>query len=207
MRVALEPHWRGSSLDRLLDFDHSRLAQSVKRWLERGKWLVEVEVTFSPNGERGSIDLLAFHPASGVLLVIEIKTVLPDLQAMLRSLDAKVRLAHREADRFGWKPTSVVPCLVMMETSTNRRRIADFAGVLTRFVLHGRAARRWLRSPVPLAGGGGLLVLWKLPATPGGSARRAGRERVSRSTTVSSVETLREPPFEVPIRAEHSRRA
>ena len=125
MRLALDPQWRGPSLDRLLEFDHSRLAQSVKTWLERWKWLVEVEVTFSRYGERGSIDLLAFHPTSGILLVIEIKTMLPDLQAMLRSLDAKMWLARGEAARFGWNPTAVVPCLVLMETSTNRRRVSE----------------------------------------------------------------------------------
>ena len=43
------------------------------------------------SGERGSIDILAWHPLTRVLLVIEIKSVVPDIQATLAGLDRKVR--------------------------------------------------------------------------------------------------------------------
>ncbi len=192
---------RGPGLEQLLDFDHARLSQLLKRELERLGWLVQVEVTFSRYGERGSIDLLAYHALSGTLLVIEIKTVLADLQAMLRSVDVKVRLATSEAARFGWHPTIAVPCLVLAAGSTNRRRLEQFSNLLARFALRGREARGWLRAPAPLAPGVGLLLLRKLPPTPGGSARRAGRQRVRKPRAPLSVDTVPGPPLEVPIRA------
>ena len=136
-----------------------------------------------------------------MLLVIEIKTIVPDLQAMLRSIDVKVRLAAGEASRFGWQPTAIVPCLVLADGSTNRRRLEQFSPILARFAIRGHQARSWLREPSPLAGGSGLLLLRKLSATPGGSARRAGRQRVRRRRPAVSVESPLGPPLEVPIRA------
>ncbi|HEY7969360.1 MAG TPA: helix-turn-helix transcriptional regulator, partial [Candidatus Limnocylindrales bacterium] len=59
--------WRGEHLDRLLDAGHARLVSVVAARLGRQGWLVAVEVTFSIWGERGSFDLLAFHPPSGSL--------------------------------------------------------------------------------------------------------------------------------------------
>jgi transcriptional regulator with XRE-family HTH domain len=64
--------WNGPELDRLLDEAHAALGASVKRRLERWGWLVRVEVSYSHFGERGRIDLLAFQPATGVLLVVEL---------------------------------------------------------------------------------------------------------------------------------------
>ncbi|MBI2782085.1 MAG: hypothetical protein HYX55_09865 [Chloroflexi bacterium] len=46
-------------------------------------WEVVLEATFFIRGERGSIDVLAWHAASRVVLVIEVKSVVPDIQAML----------------------------------------------------------------------------------------------------------------------------
>jgi transcriptional regulator with XRE-family HTH domain len=199
--IGLEPRWRGPSLDQLLDLDHSALAQRVMRQLELLGWLVQVEVTFSRYGERGSIDLLAYHPFSGSLLVIEVKTILPDLQAMLRTLDMKVRLAAAEAARFGWRPVSVVPCIVLADGTTNRRRLAQFSGLLARFAVRGRDLRAWLQAPTPLSPGVGLLLLGKVPSTPGDGTRRAGRQRMRKTASAPSVGSVNEPPLEVPIRA------
>src|SRR5690606_18288217 len=94
-RLDMRLLWNGPELDRLLDEAHAALGASVKRRLERWGWLVRVEVSYSHFGERGRIDLLAFHPAPRVLLVIELKSELVDVQALLGSLDVKVRLAPR----------------------------------------------------------------------------------------------------------------
>jgi hypothetical protein len=54
-------------------------------------------------GERGSIDLLAWHESSRTLLVIELKTELTSVEETLRRHDSKVRLAPGIArERFGW---------------------------------------------------------------------------------------------------------
>lgn len=54
--------WKGEGLDRLLDEDHARLVELVVLKLQALGWEVAVEVSFSRFGERGSIDVLAFHP-------------------------------------------------------------------------------------------------------------------------------------------------
>src|SRR5262245_4788382 len=79
--------WRGEQLDRLLDAGHARLVSRVASRLTTRGWQVAVETTFAIWGERGSIDLLAYHAQSGTLLVVEVKTVVPDFQAMISALD------------------------------------------------------------------------------------------------------------------------
>jgi hypothetical protein len=57
-RIQLAPRWKGAEVERLLDEDHSVVLAEVARRLEALGWLVEVEVTYSEYGERGSIDVL-----------------------------------------------------------------------------------------------------------------------------------------------------
>jgi hypothetical protein len=168
--------WRGGELDRLLDAGHAALQDLIKRRLEGLGWLVRAEVTFNTYGDRGSIDLLAFHPASGVLLVVEIKTVVADVQGLLRPIDVKVRLASEIAADGGWRPNAVVPALIIAEDTTSRRRVAEHAALFGRFALKGHAAAGWLRQPT--AEPSGLLMFVKLSDGTGGAARRPGRQRV-----------------------------
>lgn len=167
-RLDVRVLWNGPDLDRLLDEAHAALGASVKRRLERWGWLVRVEVSYSRFGERGRIDLLAFHPATRVLLVIELKSELVDVQALLGSLDVKVRLAPWLAERFGWTPRVVLPAIVFLEDRTNRNRLERVEPLFDRFVLRGRAAVSWLRRPTPDAPSG---LLW---FTNPGAGRRTG---------------------------------
>jgi transcriptional regulator with XRE-family HTH domain len=139
--------WNGPELDRLLDAGHATLAALVKRRLERWGWLVQVEASYSWYGERGRIDLLAFHPGTATVLVVEIKTELVDVQQTLGTLDAKARLAPRVAAQFGWRPRAVVPALVFAEDRTTRKRIAGLEALFERFAIRGRQALTWLRRP------------------------------------------------------------
>lgn len=164
--------WNGPELDRLLDESHARVAASVKRRLEHWGWLVRVEVSFSRYGERGRIDLLAYLPAQHVLLVIEVKSELVDVQGLLGTLDQKARLGGFVAERFGWTPRNVVPAIVFLEHSATRKRLALVDALFDRFTLRGRAALTWLREPVsPIPSG----LLWM---TAAGERREAPRERV-----------------------------
>jgi len=168
--------WRGGELDRLLDAGHAELQESAKRRLEALAWLVRAEVTFSRFGERGSVDLLAFHPGSGVLLVVEIKTVIADIQGLLRPIDVKVRLAGEIAARLGWHPHAIVPALFVSEDSTTRRRVAHHESLFGRFALRGFAAKAWLRRPDQASSGILLFIPWSK-----GTARavmRPGHQRV-----------------------------
>lgn len=177
--LALEVHWRGAGLDRLLDEGHATLVAAVAARLRELGWLVEIEVTYSEFGERGSYDLLAYHPVARMLLVIEVKTDLPSAEATLRKLDEKTRLAPKIArERFGWQATGVGRLLVMPDAYTLRRRIARHADLFGRALpARNVPVRRWLARP-----SGVLSGLWFVSNRDGGVAVSAARsaERVRR---------------------------
>ena len=153
-RLDVSVRWRGEQLDRLLDEAHANLVESVVQMLRRRGWEVAVEVSFAVAGERGSIDVLAFHPSSRSLLVIEVKSVVPNSQATLHVLDRKVRLARGIGAARGWEAATVGRLLIVGEGSTARRRIARLESTY-RSVLpdRGPGVRRWLQRPVgPMAG-------------------------------------------------------
>ena len=108
--------WRGEELHRLLDAVHAAIGERLVELLEAQGWRCVAEVTSWIRGEKGSIDLLAWHPATGRLLVVETKSVVPDLQQMLASLDRKVRLAPEIAARRGWRGTGVAKAIVLAGT-------------------------------------------------------------------------------------------
>lgn len=175
----LEVRWRAGALDRLLDEGHAALVGRLADLLAGLGWDVRVEVTYSEFGERGSIDILAFWRPLGILLVIEVKTDLAAVEAMLRKIDEKVRLAPTVAsDRFGWQARQVARLLVLSESSTVRRRVTRQAAVFRRtFPARGVDIRRWLRSPErELAG------LWFLSPSRGttGIQGVGGPERIRR---------------------------
>ena len=146
-RLDLRLLWNGTELDRMADSLHATLAAAIKRRLERWRWIVLVEVSYNHYGDRGRIDLLAWHPATGMLLVIELKTDLVNVQALLGSLDVKTRLARGIAASRGWAVTGVVPAIIFTEDRTTRRRLASVAPLFDRFSVRGRAALSWLRKP------------------------------------------------------------
>ncbi len=160
---------RGADLDRLLDEVHASLSGAVVTALERLGWTVHLEVSFSVAGERGSIDILAWHQLEGSLLVVEIKSELPGIDRLLRPLDAKVRLAPAIArDRFGWKPVTVSRVVVLPEDSTARRQVGRHARLLdTSLPARSREVRRWLRRPT-----GTLAGIWFLSIDSSGVATR-----------------------------------
>lgn len=175
--------WNGEGLDRLLDQAHAGLVDAVVEQLERDGWVVAVEVSFSMWGERGSVDVLAHHPASGIVLVVEVKSVIPDSQSTLHGLDRKMRLAPEIAKTRGWACRGVARVLAIGDSSTSRRRIAGLATTYeTAFPVVGREVRRWLRRPSePISG------LLFLPYARGTSTRTTatGVERVRKRGSTS----------------------
>jgi transcriptional regulator with XRE-family HTH domain len=181
--VVLDIRWRGAAVERLLDEGHAAIVAAVADRLRRLGWLVEVEVTYSENGEHGSYDVLAFWPAPGILLVIEVKTDIPSAEAMLRKLDEKTRLGTDVArKRFGWRAKSVARLLVCPESATVRRRIARrpvFAATLPE---RNVAIRQWLRRPV-----GSLAGIWFF-------SERDGRVAISAVMPHERVRRTKSPP-------------
>jgi transcriptional regulator with XRE-family HTH domain len=175
----LRLRWNGEQLDRLLDEAHAALVESVVGMLSGHGWEVAVEVSFSIWGERGSIDVLAFHQDTGTLLVVEVKSVVPDSQAAILGLDRKARLAPRIATDRGWPATVAAMLLVVSGTATSRRRIGRLRATYdAAFPARGGALRRWLRNPLgPISG------LLFVPYVTRGDLRRGrpGLERVRRT--------------------------
>ncbi len=176
--LELKLRWHGEGLDRLLDEAHARLVDATVVLLREAGWEVAVEVSFSIWGERGSIDVLGWHEGTGSLLVIEVKSVVPDSQATLHGLDRKCRLAPQVARERGWETRNVGRLLVVSESSTSRDRISRLGATYdTALPSRNIEVRRWIGQPNgPL---GGLLFLRN--ALTGGTKRPStARERVRR---------------------------
>ena len=177
-RVDIRLRWNGEQLDRLLDEAHAHLVDLVVLALRSSGWEVAVEVSFSIWGERGSIDIFAFHRLTGIVLVVEVKSVVPDSQATLHALDRKVRHAAQLAAERGWDCRGVARLLVVGASATSRRRIASLGATYhAAFPVQGRDVRRWLRTPgQPISG-----LLFVAYDTRGSANNgSAARERVRR---------------------------
>ncbi len=173
--LILTLRWRGGEIDRLIDEGHATIVGWIVGVLVATGWDVQAEVSYSVRGERGSIDVLAWHAPTRTLLVIEVKTELTSLEATLRKHDAKQRLAAEVAgDRFGWHdPAAVCRLLVLPALTTPRRHVVKHAAVLDRaYRLRGPAAREWLRAP-----NGSVSALLFAPLTHGARGRRGGVSR------------------------------
>jgi transcriptional regulator with XRE-family HTH domain len=177
--LVIDVRWRGAALDRLLDEDHASLVAWLATVLGAAGWLTEIEVTYAHYREHGSYDVLGFHPPTGIVLVIEVKTDLPSAEATLRKLDEKTRLAPTIArERFGWHVRGVSRLLVMPENSTLRRRIHRHAALFGRALpVRGHELRRWLAAPA-----GRIAGLWFLSSSSQTAVikGRGGRHRVRR---------------------------
>ena len=156
--LTIRIQYQGEGLDRLRDRRHAALVDQLVERLRGEGWEVATEVSFNNFGERGSIDILAFEPTSGALLVIEVKTVVPDIGGMLATLDRKVRLARELAESRGWRVRVVSRLLVLPEARTARRRIDDHEATFRNaFPARNVEVNRWLRAPSRQLSG--LLVL------------------------------------------------
>jgi transcriptional regulator with XRE-family HTH domain len=147
-RVLVKLLWQGEGLERLLDSRHAITVEEVVRILRSAGWEVATEVSFNEYGERGSVDVLAFHPVAHVVLVVEIKTTIGDAQEVQATLDRKVRLAPKISRSRGWQATAVATLLVVVESRSNRATVARLGATFAvAFPARNLAIRRWLRAP------------------------------------------------------------
>lgn len=161
--------YQGEALDRLRDRRHAALVDGMVQRLVAEGWDVATEVSFNVFGERGAIDILAFHRATATLLIVEVKTVVPDVGGLLATLDRKVRLAPQIARARGWPVGHIARILVFPEASTARRRIDEHAATFTNaFPARNTEVNQWLRAPT-----GRISGLLFLSAARGDSPRRA----------------------------------
>lgn len=149
-RLEVFVRWDGADLPRLLDARHAAMQEAVAGLFAATEgWVIEPEVSFSIHGERGIIEILAWHPGRRMLLVVELKTEVVELGLLLGKMDQRRRLASNIARRLGWDPISVSTWVVIADSRTNRRAVAAHGTVLRRkFPVDGRSVKRWLRDPL-----------------------------------------------------------
>jgi len=161
---------RSGELVRMVDEEHAAIVDSIADWLRRSGFEVDVEVSFSEWGERGRIDLLAYDPRSRTVVIVEVKTLLLDLQELLGSLDVRERLIGTIARRRGWTIERRVTLLAVAASAANRAVVRSHAALFQPFTVR--------RLGKPALDTAGRALVW---ITPQRSSRRtwvAGRERV-----------------------------
>jgi transcriptional regulator with XRE-family HTH domain len=180
IRIDWTPRWRGGDLDRMLNSGHAAMHNAVARLFDGTPWRLAPETTFAIYGERGTIDILAFHPPTGALLVIELKTDLVDVHSIMSSVDRYRRLAPRIARERGWQVRTVSSWVVFRDSATNRRRVRANASVLRlAFPDDGRTMRGWLRRPVSSIAALSFLADSRGQSASGSGVRRVRRRRAA----------------------------
>lgn len=180
---SVDLRWRRGLADRLIDTGHAAIVEVVIAALREAGWETVPEFSFNVFGDRGSVDILAWHAPTRTLLIIEVKTRLTDLQAMLLSLSRKVRVVPAEAaERLGWRRAALGTILVVASTHGNRSVVeqhrATFQAVLPAATV---ATKRWLRAP-----SGDLSGVWFVPLTRGSRGAQAVTSRVRQARARTS---------------------
>lgn len=177
VQLPLEPKWRGGNAASLLDGAHARLVELAVRSLVAADWVVTVEYTFNHYGERGSVDVIGWHQATQILVLIEVKSRLLDVQDLFSTLDRKTRVVPALLARErGWRAAAIGRLVVLPGTSGQRKAVARHQAVFSATLpARSRDVARWLRHPR-----GVLAGLWFVSDTTGsrGKHELAGVQRV-----------------------------
>lgn len=193
VRLELQASWRGAEATRIVNERHSRMHELVATRLARAGWTFAAEVTFSRWGERGSIDVLAWHPDGRALLVIELKTEIPDPAGLVAQVDRYRRLAPAIARDRGWEAATLMVWVLVAESNMNRRQLARHRTMLRNaFPLDGHAFARIVRHPAEIAMA--AAPIRRSPSTAAGSgAGSGGGARLDRDRAVPSGAGLAVP--------------
>jgi hypothetical protein len=132
------------------------------------------EYSFNHFGERGSVDLVAWYPLTRALLVIEVKSLIVDLQDLFMALGRKVRVVPGllRTER-GWNAAAVSRVLVLPGTTpiAGVWFISPSRVATARQAVRVRRAKRRVQRPAIRAG-----------AAPVGRPRGPPNSRKSRNT-------------------------
>jgi hypothetical protein len=161
--------------------------EAMARWLAGLEgWQAVPEVSFNEFGERGVIDIMAGHASTGIVLVIELKTAIVDINDLMSTMDKRRRLAPKIARDLGWNVRAVATWVVVAASRTNSRALAEHATVLrAKFPGDGRSMRRWLAQPT-----GEVAALSFLPKARLSDLGRDVRTPRRVSARMASTETM-----------------
>lgn len=182
LKVELGVSGRGGETVRMRDDEHAAIVEHVARMLRDGGWLVEAEASFSVYGERGRVDLIAFHAATGTLLIVEVKAEVVDLQDLFGSLSVKQRLAPKIAAERGWRVRSVSLLVAVAAVDGNREIIARHATLFEGFERNAARIRAWVQRPRP----SGKLLLYVAAGATSRTHWLAARRRVRHPAPVAA---------------------
>jgi Holliday junction resolvase-like predicted endonuclease len=176
--LRIEARWHGTDGKRLLDRSHASIVEVVARTLAGLGWQVVTEYTFNHFGERGSVDVAAWHPVTRSLVIVEVKSQVVDLQDLFASLGRKARVVPSlmRADR-GWAAATVSRVLVLPGTTANRAIVSRHAATFAVSLPAGsQDVKRWLRAPANALAG-----IWFISPSRVTTARQVVRVRKARS--------------------------
>lgn len=127
---------------------HATCVAYVARRLRAAGWVVETEVEIAGRYGPGWIDILAFHPPSRRLLVIEIKTEIADLGRIQRTLGWYVHASTAAVHRLGWRPGATTAALIVLATRATDGRLRENRDLVRiAFPGHARDLRRLIEDP------------------------------------------------------------
>lgn len=180
-RLDLRLIGRGGELARLTDEEHAAIVESTAAWFATAGFETVTEASFSKWGERGRIDLLALHPRTRTVVMVEVKTQLLDLQDLFGGLDVKERLTEGIARERGWMVERQVSVLAVAATAANNRIVRSHPA------LFGAWPAR--RRSVASLGLPDRRILWWVRPEAAGRQRGwlAGRQRIRRAGPLGSV--------------------
>lgn len=141
------------------DAVHARCSAYVQRRLEADGWIVMREVEVSDGRLRGWVDLVAFDPRSGTLLVIEVKTSIDDIGQLERQVGWYMR-AVAAVIPSAWRPTRTVSWLLVLATFEADQAIGRHRDAFDRaFPLRAAGMRDVVARTSPAAGERGVALI------------------------------------------------
>ncbi len=168
---------------RVGDAVHARCSGYVDRRMRADRWLTAREVEVVGQRSHGWIDLLAFDPHTGALLIIEVKTRIDDIGALERQVAWYERSAIPVARDLGWVPQTVTSWLVLLASDEVDDALRAYRDVLQlAFPRRAGEMRLDLVQPARLATSARGLALidptsrrrdWLLPSRSDGRRTRA----------------------------------
>jgi transcriptional regulator with XRE-family HTH domain len=105
------------------DLVHARCSAYVDRRLRADGWSTSREMALIDGRYRGWIDLLAFDPTTGALLVIEVKTRVEDIGSLERQLGWYERAAPDLALARGWSVRSIRSVVLLLASEEIERAL------------------------------------------------------------------------------------